>query len=109
MEGITLMEYLVKIGNKKPVYINLNDLEEEEKEIGVKNVGRGVKKWLIEKQGKGKNILIKRAVTKNKVVWNTMKIPVNADIEVVHAPDYRDSSASIVIKNEQKREIRKFF
>lgn len=58
---------------------------------------------------KEKNILIKRTGTKNKVVWNTMKIPANADIEVVHAPDYRDSSVSIVMKNEQKREIRNFF
>ncbi|CWV82496.1 TPA: hypothetical protein U0Z15_002829 [Listeria monocytogenes] len=102
------MEYLVKIGSKKAMYINLNDLEREEKEISVKNVGRGIKQWLIDKQQKGKNILIKRTVTKNKVVWTTMKIPEKAVIEVVHAPDYRDLSASIVIKQEQKREIRKF-
>ncbi|HEM2448580.1 TPA: hypothetical protein U0370_003050, partial [Listeria monocytogenes] len=54
------MEYLVKIGSKKAMYINLNDLEREEKEISVKNVGRGIKQWLIDKQQKGKNILIKR-------------------------------------------------
>ncbi|WP_160132579.1 hypothetical protein [Listeria monocytogenes] len=50
------MEYLVKIGSKKLMYINLNDLEKEEKKI---NVERRIKKWLIDKYEKGKKYLNK--------------------------------------------------
>ncbi|MBC1567237.1 hypothetical protein [Listeria booriae] len=95
------MEFLITVGNKKPFYMEL-DVDHE-----VKEVRKGIKKWLHEKQGVGKRLLIKRSVKKKKAIWITYKIPAEATIEVVSVIQYRNTSTCIVVKEEQKREIEK--
>ncbi|MBC2164841.1 hypothetical protein [Listeria booriae] len=95
------MEFLVIVGSKKPLFIQL-ELNHE-----IKEVGKGIKAWLHEKQQFGKRILIQRRVKKQKAIWLTYKIPTDAKIEVVFVTQYRNMNACIVVKEEQRREIEK--